>query len=61
MNLSVAALGIDIAKAKFDVCLVKPSGRAPNTRLRVSEILCKLVQFCQLNSVFKHNRKLIHG
>lgn len=30
MNLSVAitTLGIDIAKAKFDVCLVKPSGRA---------------------------------
>ena len=28
MNLSVTALGIDIAKAKFDVCLVKPAGRA---------------------------------
>lgn len=38
MNLSiVAALGIDIAKAKFDVCLIKENGRAkhkvfPNTR-----------------------------
>ena len=28
MNLSVAALGIDIAKAKFDVCLIKPGGKA---------------------------------
>jgi len=29
MNLSVAtiALGIDIAKAKFDVCLIKPNGK----------------------------------
>jgi len=40
MNLPVAtttALGIDIAKLKFDVCLIKPLGRAkhkvfPNTR-----------------------------
>ena len=37
MNLSTSALGIDIAKLKFDVCLIKPSGRAkhkvfPNTR-----------------------------
>jgi transposase len=28
MNLPVTALGIDIAKLKFDVCLVTPSGRA---------------------------------
>lgn len=28
MNLSVAALGIDIAKLKFDVCLIKPNGKA---------------------------------
>ncbi len=28
MKLPVTALGIDIAKLKFDVCLVKPSGRA---------------------------------
>ena len=28
MNLSTTTLGIDIAKAKFDVCLVKPAGRA---------------------------------
>jgi transposase len=28
MNLSVTTLGIDIAKAKFDVCLIKPSGKA---------------------------------
>lgn len=30
MNLSAAttALGIDIAKAKFDVCLIKQNGRA---------------------------------
>src|SRR5215203_1242573 len=28
MNLSTTALGIDIAKAKFDVCLIKQSGKA---------------------------------
>ncbi len=28
MNLPVTALGIDIAKLKFDVCLIKESGRA---------------------------------
>ena len=28
MNLPVTALGIDIAKLKFDVCLIKPSGKA---------------------------------
>lgn len=28
MNLSVAALGIDIAKLKFDVCLIKPNSKA---------------------------------
>ncbi len=28
MNLSTTTLGIDIAKAKFDVCLIKSSGRA---------------------------------
>lgn len=28
MNLSTSALGIDIAKAKFDVCLIKQSGKA---------------------------------
>lgn len=28
MNLSFAALGIDIAKVKFDVCLLKENGRA---------------------------------
>lgn len=28
MNLSATALGIDIAKAKFDVCLIKPNGKA---------------------------------
>ncbi len=30
MNLSVVTttLGIDIAKLKFDVCLIKPAGRA---------------------------------
>ena len=28
MNLPVTVLGIDIAKAKFDVCLIKESGRA---------------------------------
>ncbi len=27
MNLPVAALGIDIAKAKFDVCLIKENGK----------------------------------
>ena len=27
MNLSFAALGIDIAKAKFDVCLIKENGK----------------------------------
>ncbi len=28
MNLSVAALGVDIAKLKFDVCLIKENGKA---------------------------------
>lgn len=28
MNLSTSALGIDIAKAKFDVCLLKENGKA---------------------------------
>lgn len=28
MNLPITALGIDIAKAKFDVCLIKPNGKA---------------------------------
>ena len=28
MNLSVAALGVDIAKLKFDVCLIKETGKA---------------------------------
>lgn len=28
MNLPVIALGIDIAKLKFDVCLIKPNGKA---------------------------------
>jgi len=28
MNLPTTALGIDIAKAKFDVCLIKPNGKA---------------------------------
>ena len=27
MNLSTSALGIDIAKLKFDVCLIKPNGK----------------------------------
>jgi transposase len=28
MNLSVAVLGVDIAKLKFDVCLIKENGKA---------------------------------
>ena len=28
MNLTAPTLGVDIAKQKFDVCLIKPSGRA---------------------------------
>ena len=28
MNLPITALGIDIAKLKFDVCLIKENGRA---------------------------------
>ena len=28
MNLSAAALGVDIAKLKFDVCLIKENGKA---------------------------------
>ena len=28
MNLSFAALGVDIAKLKFDVCLIKENGKA---------------------------------
>ena len=28
MNLPITALGIDIAKLKFDVCLIKANGRA---------------------------------
>ena len=28
MNLSVAALGVNIAKLKFDVCLIKENGKA---------------------------------
>ncbi len=28
MSSSVAALGIDIAKLKFDVCLIKENGKA---------------------------------
>ena len=36
MNLSTVALGVDIAKAKFDVCLIKDNGKTkhkifPNT------------------------------
>jgi len=37
MDLPATVLGIDIAKLKFDVCLIKPNGKAkhkvfPNTR-----------------------------
>jgi len=28
MNLSVAVLGVDIAKLKFDVCLIKENGKS---------------------------------
>lgn len=49
MNLSVvnSALGIDIAKMKFDVCLIKPSGRSKhkvfaNTRHGFEQLLCWL-------------------
>jgi len=33
MNLSVAALGVDIAKLKFDVCLIKENGKAKHKSL----------------------------
>ena len=48
MNLSIAALGIDIAKLKFDVCLIKPNGKAKhkvfaNTRHGFDQLVAWLI------------------
>ena len=48
MNLSTIALGIDIAKVKFNVCLIKPNGKAKhkvfqNTRHGFEQLAAWLV------------------
>ena len=55
MNLSVAALGIDIAKLKFDVCLIKPAGRTKhkvfaNTRHGFEQLIAWLASH-QVNNL----------
>ncbi len=47
MDLPAATLGIDIAKMKFDVCLIKPNGKAKhkvfqNTRHGFEQLACWL-------------------
>lgn len=47
MNSSVAVLGVDIAKLKFDVCLIKENGKTKhqvfaNTRHGVEQLICWL-------------------